>query len=100
MLAVPTILLVVALCKLSYKSRLSNEVEIGISQRRYRWAACTVGLCRVVVVEPAGAVTFTSPEVQHWGAGALGLTFIANIWGVLLVALRFRYATIEILSLS
>ncbi|KAI0091446.1 hypothetical protein BDY19DRAFT_626890 [Irpex rosettiformis] len=52
--------------------------------------ACTLGLCHAVVVDPAGAVTFTTPEVQHWGAGALGLTFVANIWGVVLVALRLR----------
>ncbi len=59
--------------------------------------ACTIGLCRAVVVEPAGFVTFTSRNVQHWGAGALGLTFIANVWSVVLVALRFRFVNSSVL---
>ncbi|KAI0090514.1 hypothetical protein BDY19DRAFT_935557 [Irpex rosettiformis] len=52
--------------------------------------ACNIGLCIAAFMEPSGTVTFSTPRVQHWAAGALGLTFIANIWGVVLVVLRFR----------
>ncbi|KAI0091447.1 hypothetical protein BDY19DRAFT_930540 [Irpex rosettiformis] len=51
---------------------------------------CNAGLCHAVFTEPVGEVLFSSAVVQRWGAGALSLTFSANIWGVSLVALRFR----------
>ncbi|KIP03172.1 hypothetical protein PHLGIDRAFT_121807 [Phlebiopsis gigantea 11061_1 CR5-6] len=51
--------------------------------------ASAVGLCHAVVVAPASGTTLTSGSVFVWGAMSIGLTFITNVWAVVLIAIRF-----------
>lgn len=57
-----------------------------------------LGLCHALVTVPTGQVAFASRAVRHWAFFTIGLTFLTNLWAILLIAWRFVYVSLRFYS--